>query len=157
MEVARPVHGVTVEQTRAAQELVAAGGPWRENRQANDWVGKPIAEALGLDPKNKAPGYARELSAFLDMCGRVRRICPCAGKDSKRRQKLFIEAGELLCSTSLKKGVERGGGRRLHPDPSFPRPTTPLYGVWGGVEQGGGGRSTSRAGGEQNLLRLAQE
>jgi hypothetical protein len=46
--------GVTVAHLRAAQQAVAAGGPWRENNQAKDWVGKPIAKALKLDPDDKA-------------------------------------------------------------------------------------------------------
>jgi len=37
----------------AAQKAVREGGPWRENVQSKEWVGKPIAEALRLDPDNK--------------------------------------------------------------------------------------------------------
>ena len=45
--------GVTVSSLRAAQEAVSKGR-WRENSQATDWVGIPIANALGLDPTNEA-------------------------------------------------------------------------------------------------------
>lgn len=45
--------GVTVSSLRAAQEAVS-NGRWRENSQATDWVGIPIANALGLDHANDA-------------------------------------------------------------------------------------------------------
>ena len=52
--MADPFAGVTVAKLRAAQEAVAAGGPWRENSQAKAWVGRPIAMVLQLDPNKKA-------------------------------------------------------------------------------------------------------
>jgi hypothetical protein len=36
----KPFDGVTPDHLRAAQQAVAAGGPWRESSQADDWVGK---------------------------------------------------------------------------------------------------------------------
>ena len=45
--------GVTATSLRAAQGKVATGR-WRESAQSLDWVGIPIAEALGLDVGNKA-------------------------------------------------------------------------------------------------------
>ena len=45
---------ITAAHLRAAQKTVAAGGPWRENQQASDWVGKPIAKVLKLNPDKKA-------------------------------------------------------------------------------------------------------
>jgi hypothetical protein len=43
-----PLEGVTGDDfDRAAGEIRA--GNWKENLQANDWVGKPIAKALGLN------------------------------------------------------------------------------------------------------------
>ncbi|MCB1745186.1 MAG: AAA family ATPase, partial [Gammaproteobacteria bacterium] len=42
------MEGITPENLVAVQAAVA-GGQWRENIQAKAWVGKPIAEALGLD------------------------------------------------------------------------------------------------------------
>ena len=48
-----PAEQFTVADLIAAQKAVREGGPWREDSQAKDWVGRPIAEALHLDPDNK--------------------------------------------------------------------------------------------------------
>ena len=44
-----PFSGVTVSQLRQAQKEVGQGR-YRESHQADNWVGLPIAAALGLDP-----------------------------------------------------------------------------------------------------------
>tara|TARA_R110002074_G_scaffold262994_2_gene435133 strand:- start:17305 stop:18558 length:1254 start_codon:yes stop_codon:yes gene_type:complete len=43
--------GISVRSTMLMQKLVGAG-QFRENSQAKDWVGFPIAEALRLDPRD---------------------------------------------------------------------------------------------------------
>jgi hypothetical protein len=58
-----PFDGVTLTDLLAAQKAVATGGPWRENVQAKDWVGKAIAEALGLDLDDKA--HKAKIKALL--------------------------------------------------------------------------------------------
>ena len=45
--------GVTATDLRAVQAEVR-NGRWRENSQANDWVGIAVAKVLKLDPKDKA-------------------------------------------------------------------------------------------------------
>jgi hypothetical protein len=42
------------DQEEAVFEAIKAGGPWRSNMQAENWIGEPIAEALELDPSVKA-------------------------------------------------------------------------------------------------------
>jgi hypothetical protein len=49
-----PFADLTIDDLIAAQKAVNAGGPWRADSRANDWVGKPIAKALGLDIDSKA-------------------------------------------------------------------------------------------------------
>src|SRR5262249_59549687 len=49
-----PFADLTINDLIAAQKAVSAGGPWRADVRANDWVGKPIAKALGLDVDNAA-------------------------------------------------------------------------------------------------------
>jgi hypothetical protein len=87
-----PFASITFSDLQAAQKAVSAGGPWRENPQAGDWVGKPIAEALKLDPANKA--HKRKVLALLKRWmdnGMFKRV---GGKDSKRMEKVFVEVGE---------------------------------------------------------------
>lgn len=45
--------GITAADLLKCQEAVSIGGPWRKDMQSPQWVGKPIAEALGLDPHRK--------------------------------------------------------------------------------------------------------
>jgi len=86
-----PLDNVTTADLRAAQKAVAEGGPWRENCQAADWVGKPIARALRLDPTNKA--HARKISGLLKLWMANDMFVTVTGKDSKRMERTFIEVG----------------------------------------------------------------
>ena len=82
--------GVTAADLIAAQQAVAAGR-WRENFQARDWVGKPIAEALGLDlgkPADKAK-VKRLLRAWIDKGAFI----VVTGKDEKAKDRPYIEVG----------------------------------------------------------------
>jgi len=63
----------------------------RENWQAADWVGKPIARALRLDPTNKA--HARKISGLLKLWMANDMFVTVTGKDSKRMERTFIEVG----------------------------------------------------------------
>lgn len=86
-----PMAGVTTSDLDAAQKAVAAGGPWRHDAQAKTWVGKPIAESLGLDiddahDKQKVKGLLKtwvKSGAF-----KVVRM-----KDAARREREFVEVG----------------------------------------------------------------
>src|SRR5262249_54048837 len=48
-----PLADLTVGDLRKVQEAINAGGPWRANSQAKDWVGNVIAETLDLDLDSK--------------------------------------------------------------------------------------------------------
>jgi hypothetical protein len=88
-----PFDNVTTADLRAAQQAVAAGGPWRESKLAADWVGKPIAEALGLDPGSKA--HRAKVAGLLAVWmanGMFKRV---EGRDPKRRDiRTFVEVGQ---------------------------------------------------------------
>jgi AAA domain len=83
---------VTPAHLRAAQKAVAAGGPWRENPQASDWVGKAIATALDLDPDKKA--NKKKIGSLLKVWIKNGMFVRVTGKDPKRRDdRKFIEVG----------------------------------------------------------------
>jgi AAA domain len=83
--------GVTVTDLRKAQAAVAAGR-WRESPQAKDWVGYPIAKAMGLDATTRA--QRARISAMLKMWTANRMFVAVEGLDDKRRKRSFIEVGE---------------------------------------------------------------
>lgn len=77
-----------------AQTEVAKGGPWRRNRQADNWVGQPIATALGWDLKAK--GVAARVEAVLQVWIRNGAFIEYTEKDTKRREeKKFVRVGQL--------------------------------------------------------------
>ena len=88
-----PFDDISVADLRAAQQAVAAGGPWREHRQASDWVGKPIAAALKLDPTNKA--HSKKIAGLLKVWIENGMFVRVTGRDPKRRdERTFVEVGE---------------------------------------------------------------
>jgi hypothetical protein len=85
--------GVAVADLRAAQQAVSEGGPWRENNQANDWVGRPIARVLKLDPDNKQA--KRKITAMLKVWIDNGMFVRVERKDPKKREmKTFVEVGQ---------------------------------------------------------------
>lgn len=87
-----PLDDITVAHLRAAQEAVKAGGPWRENNQASDWVGAPIAEALRIDVSTKSG--KQKVSSLLKIWIANGMFVRVVGKDAKRMEKTFIEVGQ---------------------------------------------------------------
>lgn len=84
--------GITTTDTLRAQEAVAQGGPWRQNPQADQWVGKPIAEALGWNPFDKASRarLVRMINTWIKNGALVVIQCP----DENRKLKPFVEVGQ---------------------------------------------------------------
>jgi hypothetical protein len=79
------------EQIAKLQEAVAAG-EWRENAQAKDWAGKPVAEALGFDLHEPSARYAvKGLIKSLIDDGTLKRV---TRQDKTRRDRAFIETGK---------------------------------------------------------------
>jgi len=87
-----PLDTVSVADLRAAQYAVASGGPWRENCQAKDWVGKPVANALKLDPENKT--HKARIKSLLKIWTATGMFAVVDGLDDKRNTRPFIEVGE---------------------------------------------------------------
>ena len=83
--------GVTADDLRAAQAKVAMGR-WRENSQAKDWVGVPIAEALGLDASKKA--HVAKIKTLLKTWISNGMFVVVEGKDDRRNPRRFVAVGE---------------------------------------------------------------
>lgn len=87
-----PLAEFNVEHLRTAQRAVAEGGPWRASVQAKDWVGRPIAEALGLDLDN--PADRTKVKALLKTWTATGMFVTVDGIDPIRRdRRQFVEVG----------------------------------------------------------------
>ena len=82
--------GVTAADLIAAQQPVAAGR-WRENVQARDWVGKPIAKALGLDLEKRAD--KAKVKQLLRVWIAQGAFIVVTGKDEKGNERSYVEVG----------------------------------------------------------------
>lgn len=85
-----PFEDITVDHLRAVQSKVAEGD-WRENSQATDWVGKAVAEAVGLD-LSKVSDKARIKSLLRTWIsnGALRVV---ERKDHRSEVRKFVEVG----------------------------------------------------------------
>jgi hypothetical protein len=82
----------TAGMTAADFDKVAAevrGGKWRENIQADNWVGHAIAEALGLDLD--VPAHKAKVRAALKMYLAAGTLVIVEGVDHLRKPKKFVE------------------------------------------------------------------
>jgi AAA domain len=82
--------GVTSDGLQSVWGAVRAGS-WRESSQAADWVGKPIAGALGLDldkPADKA-----KVKGMVHRLIKSGELVKVEGLDERRHSKIFIEVG----------------------------------------------------------------
>jgi hypothetical protein len=86
-----PFDGVTTADLRAAQQAVAAGGPWRADHRADAWVGVPIAEALRLDISR--PAVRQRVKALLATWIKNGMFIVAIGQDDGRRSRPFIRVG----------------------------------------------------------------
>jgi hypothetical protein len=85
-----PMANVSVADLRKAQ-AATADGKWRENPQAADWIGKPIAAALGIT-LDKA-GTAK-VKAMLKMWVANGMFVVVQDTDEKRNKRSFVRVGE---------------------------------------------------------------
>jgi len=83
--------GVTADDLLKAQQSLD-GRAWRRDPQADEWVGKPIGEALGIDVGTKA-GKAR-VGSLLKTWIANGAFVEVEGMDAKRMKKTFVEVGE---------------------------------------------------------------
>ncbi len=88
--------GVDTDGLRAAQTEVAscmaAGARFRKDVQARDWVGIPIARALGLDAADKA--HRSKIVRMLKVWVETGMFTVVEGKDDKGRPRDFVEVGQ---------------------------------------------------------------
>ncbi|MGH1571378.1 hypothetical protein ACRAWG_12615 [Methylobacterium sp. P31] len=90
--------GIEVSDLTAAQAEVMAGGPWRQSPQSPQWIGRPIAKALRLDPDSKAD--RQRIGRLLKTWIANGMFVTVEGQDEARRTRTFVEVGTLACSTS---------------------------------------------------------
>jgi hypothetical protein len=86
-----PFDGVTTADLRAAQQAVAAGGPWRADPRADAWVGIPIAEALRLDISR--PAVRQRVKVLLATWIKNGMFVVAIGRDDSRRSRPFVRVG----------------------------------------------------------------
>ena len=88
-----PFDGVSANDLRAVPDRID-GGVWRENAQADEWVGNAVAEVMGLDLNDKSAKQKVKglLAAWLKSGVLVR----STAKDEKRRDRPVIEVGRRV-------------------------------------------------------------
>ena len=84
------LEGVTVTDLRKVQTAVAAA-PWRKDPQAAEWVGKAVAQAMGLDASDKAA--KAKISGLLKTWIASGMLTVVDGKDEKFRPRPMVEVG----------------------------------------------------------------
>lgn len=85
--------GITVTHLMRVQKAVGAGD-WRENPQANGWVGVPVAEALMLDPND--PRDKKRIIAMVKEWTGNGVLEVVEGEDSSRRKRKFVVVGNWV-------------------------------------------------------------
>ena len=65
---------------------------WRENSQVSDRVGKPIAEALGLDLENKAD--RAKVMGIIKAWLKAKKLVVVEAPDGKRMKRKFIKVAK---------------------------------------------------------------
>jgi hypothetical protein len=86
-----PLDGITGKDFEKAAAAIRAGR-WKENVQANDWVGKPIAKALGLDLDSKS-GKAK-VKGLIKIWLKAGSLVVVEEKDEHRETKKFVKVAD---------------------------------------------------------------
>jgi RecA-family ATPase len=87
------MEGVTQADLAKAQAAVAEGGPWRKDVQAKEWVGKPIAEALGLDVGKKAD--KAKVTGMIRQWLEDGALVEVKRQDDNRKDRSYVEVGKV--------------------------------------------------------------
>ena len=82
---------LTVADLLAVQKKIAAGR-YRENSQAREWVGRPIAEVLRLDLNSRA--HQAKVKSLLKTWMGSGALVTVEGTDEKREKRTFVEVGQ---------------------------------------------------------------
>lgn len=86
-----PFDGITAGDLLTVQRAID-GKQWRENIQANDWVGKAIAQALDLDLEDKAD--RQKAKALLKTWLNTGALVRVTATDEHRKERAMIEVGK---------------------------------------------------------------
>lgn len=86
-----PMGGLAARDLLTVQNAVS-GGKWRDNAQARDWVGKAIAQALGL----ALPEEVSRVKFLLQTWLKSGALTIVRGLDAKRMPRDFVEVGNWV-------------------------------------------------------------
>jgi hypothetical protein len=86
-----PLDGITGRDFEAAAALIRAG-TWRENGQAKDWVGRPIAKALRLDLDSRA--HRAKVNGLLKIWISQGNLVVVEGLDEKSMKRKFVQVAD---------------------------------------------------------------
>jgi hypothetical protein len=86
-----PFEQVTPEDVRAIQQKVS-GGEWRGDARANDWVGRAVAEVLGLDPGQ--PSAKAAIKSMLRGWIEAGILKVVTRKDARRMNRPYVVVGK---------------------------------------------------------------
>lgn len=123
---------VTVDHLRAVQTLVASGS-YKENHQAADWVGKAVADVLGISADKSATADRAKINGLLRTWFGTGALIVVERRDpDKREMKKYVEVGLPADDDAPppSSGAGQGGASRA---PTAPRPTCPPLGAGGGA------------------------
>jgi hypothetical protein len=85
------MEGITSDDLAKVQGAIATG-KWRENVQAKEWVGRPIAEVLGLDLEK--PADKAKVAGLVKRWIKLGHLTVVTGQDSKGNDRPFVEVGK---------------------------------------------------------------
>jgi AAA domain len=85
------LEGLTARDLLQVQKCVLEG-KWREDPRADNWVGKPVAKALGLDARE--PTVKRRIQEMVRTWLRDGALRVFTDLDHRRHEKEFVEVGE---------------------------------------------------------------
>jgi len=83
---------VTVADLRKVQRVIAQGR-WRESVQARDWAGKAVAQAIDLDPDNKA--HRSKITTLLKTWIKNGALRLVDERDERREIRTYVVVGEV--------------------------------------------------------------
>jgi AAA domain/Bifunctional DNA primase/polymerase, N-terminal len=81
---------------------------YRWDTRAKDWIGKVVADRLGLDPESKAD--KEDIKAFLSVCRKQGLIAVEERPDDKRRRREFVVSGPGKWASGSRMGTEGANG-----------------------------------------------
>lgn len=115
---------VSADHLRKVQAMVD-GGTYKESAQANDWVGKAVAEVLGISASKDAKADRAKINGILRAWFANGALVVVEKRDpDKREMKKFVEVGEPAIDGAppAQGGAGQGGASGA---PKAPRPTSP--------------------------------